>query len=103
ETINEWLEVGAIDQAVFGGGRFSKYELQTASAFTLASNDSNGSSSCCQMLPPLAPTMNADAPDLSCCDPTIRSPVGESTGSTKRSSIYLDLELFPAVAAVRHG
>ena len=24
ETINEWLEVGAIDRAVFGGGRFSK-------------------------------------------------------------------------------
>jgi hypothetical protein len=30
ETINEWLEVGAIDRAVFGGGRFSKYELQRA-------------------------------------------------------------------------
>jgi hypothetical protein len=24
ETIIEWLEVGAIDRAVFGGGRFSK-------------------------------------------------------------------------------
>src|SRR5215469_8385270 len=34
ETINEWLEVGAIDRAVFGGGRFSKYELQRA-ALTL--------------------------------------------------------------------
>jgi hypothetical protein len=30
ETINEWLEVGAIDRVVFGGGRFSKYELQRA-------------------------------------------------------------------------
>ena len=30
ETINEWLEVGAIDRALFGGGRFSKYELQRA-------------------------------------------------------------------------
>src|SRR5262249_28106816 len=30
ETLNEWLEVGAIDRAVFGGGRFSKYELQRA-------------------------------------------------------------------------
>jgi hypothetical protein len=30
ETINEWLEVGAIDRAVFGGGLFSKYELQRA-------------------------------------------------------------------------
>ena len=30
ETINQWLEVGAIDRAVFGGGRFSKYELQRA-------------------------------------------------------------------------
>jgi hypothetical protein len=30
ETINKWLEVGAIDRAVFGGGRFSKYELQRA-------------------------------------------------------------------------
>ena len=29
-TINEWLEVGAIDRAVFGGGQFSKYELQRA-------------------------------------------------------------------------
>ena len=30
ETINEWLEVGAIDRALFGGGRFSKYALQRA-------------------------------------------------------------------------
>ena len=30
ETINQWLEVGAIDRAVFGGGRFSKYELRRA-------------------------------------------------------------------------
>jgi len=30
ETINTWLQVGAIDRAVFGGGRFSKYELQRA-------------------------------------------------------------------------
>jgi hypothetical protein len=30
ETITEWLEVGAIDRAVFGGGQFSKYELQRA-------------------------------------------------------------------------
>jgi hypothetical protein len=30
ETINEWLEVGAIDRAVFGGGQFSKYEIQRA-------------------------------------------------------------------------
>src|SRR5215471_8906539 len=36
ETINEWLEVGAIDRAVFGGGRFSKYELQrTALTFEM--------------------------------------------------------------------
>jgi hypothetical protein len=34
ETINEWLGVGAIDRAVFGGGRFSIYELQRA-ALTL--------------------------------------------------------------------
>ena len=27
ETINEWLDVGAVDRAVFGGGRFSRYEL----------------------------------------------------------------------------
>jgi hypothetical protein len=30
ETINEWMEVGAIDRTVFGGGQFSKYELQRA-------------------------------------------------------------------------
>jgi hypothetical protein len=30
KTINEWLEVGAIDRAVFGGGGFSKNELQRA-------------------------------------------------------------------------
>jgi hypothetical protein len=30
ETIDRWLEVGAIDRAVFGGGRFSKYEVQRA-------------------------------------------------------------------------
>jgi hypothetical protein len=30
ETINEWLEVGAIDRTVFGGGQFSRYELQRA-------------------------------------------------------------------------
>jgi len=30
ETINAWRQVGAIDRAVFGGGRFSKYELQRA-------------------------------------------------------------------------
>ena len=30
ETINGWLQVGAIHGAVFGGGRFSKYELQRA-------------------------------------------------------------------------
>jgi hypothetical protein len=30
ETVNEWLEVGAIDRAVFGGGQFSKYELHRA-------------------------------------------------------------------------
>ena len=30
ETIDRWLQVGAIDRAVFGGGRFSKYELQRA-------------------------------------------------------------------------
>ncbi len=29
-TINEWLDVGAIDRAVFGGGQFSKYELHRA-------------------------------------------------------------------------
>jgi hypothetical protein len=27
ETINEWLDVGAVDRAVFGGGRFLRYEL----------------------------------------------------------------------------
>ena len=27
ETINEWLDVGAVDRAVFGGGRLSRYEL----------------------------------------------------------------------------
>jgi hypothetical protein len=30
ETVNEWLEVGAIDRAIFGGGQFSKYELHGA-------------------------------------------------------------------------
>jgi hypothetical protein len=30
ETVNEWLEVGAIDRAIFGGGQFSKYELHRA-------------------------------------------------------------------------
>jgi len=30
ETVNEWLEVGAIDRAVFGGGQFSRYELHRA-------------------------------------------------------------------------
>ena len=30
ETIHAWLEAGAIDRAVFGGGWFSKYELQRA-------------------------------------------------------------------------
>jgi hypothetical protein len=27
ETVNEWLDVGAIDRVVFGGGQFSRYEL----------------------------------------------------------------------------
>jgi hypothetical protein len=27
-TINQWLEIGAIDRAVFGGGQFSKYECK---------------------------------------------------------------------------
>jgi hypothetical protein len=30
ETVKEWLDVGAIDRAVFGGGHFSKYELHRA-------------------------------------------------------------------------
>lgn len=30
ETVNEWLGVGAIDRAVFGGGQFSKYEIHRA-------------------------------------------------------------------------
>jgi hypothetical protein len=30
KTVNEWLEVGAIDRAIFGGGQFSKYELHRA-------------------------------------------------------------------------
>jgi hypothetical protein len=30
ETINEWLEVGAIDRTIFGGGQFSKFELRRA-------------------------------------------------------------------------
>jgi hypothetical protein len=30
ETVNEWLEVGAIDRAVFGGGQFSENELLRA-------------------------------------------------------------------------
>ena len=30
DTINDWLEVGAIDRAVFGGGQFSRYELDRA-------------------------------------------------------------------------
>jgi hypothetical protein len=29
-TINLWLEIGAINRAVFGGGCFSKHELQRA-------------------------------------------------------------------------
>ena len=27
ETINEWIDVGALDRATFGGGQFSRYEL----------------------------------------------------------------------------
>ena len=27
ETVTDWVEIGAIDRAVFGGGRFSKNEL----------------------------------------------------------------------------
>jgi len=27
ETVNEWLDVGAVDRAVFGGGQFSRNEL----------------------------------------------------------------------------
>ena len=30
ETVTDWMEVGAIDRAVFGGGRFSKNELLRA-------------------------------------------------------------------------
>jgi hypothetical protein len=30
ETVKAWLDVGAIDRAVFGGGQFSRYELQRA-------------------------------------------------------------------------
>ena len=30
DTINDWLEVGAIGRAVFGGGQFSRYELDRA-------------------------------------------------------------------------
>ena len=30
ETVTDWVEVGAIDRAVFGGGRFSKNELLRA-------------------------------------------------------------------------
>ncbi len=30
DTVNGWLDVGAIDRAVFGSGQFSKYELQRA-------------------------------------------------------------------------
>ncbi len=30
DTVNGWLDVGAIDRAVFGGGQFSKYELHRA-------------------------------------------------------------------------
>jgi hypothetical protein len=30
KTVIDWLEVGAIDRAVFGGGHFSKYELHRA-------------------------------------------------------------------------
>ena len=30
ETINAWLEVGAIDRTIFGGGQFSKFELRRA-------------------------------------------------------------------------
>ena len=36
ETINEWLEVGAIDRAVFGGGRFSKIRTTTRGTHTRA-------------------------------------------------------------------
>ena len=37
ETVNEWLEVGAIDRAVLGGGQFSKNELlRAALVFELA-------------------------------------------------------------------
>ena len=30
KTVTDWLEVGAIDRAVFGGGHFSRYELHRA-------------------------------------------------------------------------
>ena len=30
ETVMDWVEIGAIDRAVFGGGRFSKNELLRA-------------------------------------------------------------------------
>jgi hypothetical protein len=30
ETVNEWIDVGAVDRAVFGGGQFSKTELLRA-------------------------------------------------------------------------
>jgi hypothetical protein len=30
ETVTDWVEIGAIDRAVFGGGRFSKNELLRA-------------------------------------------------------------------------
>jgi hypothetical protein len=36
ETVNEWLEVGAVDRATFGGGQISRYELhRTALVFEL--------------------------------------------------------------------
>ena len=30
ETVNEWIDVGAVDRATFGGGQFSRYELHRA-------------------------------------------------------------------------
>jgi len=27
ETVNKWIDVGAVDRATFGGGQFSRYEL----------------------------------------------------------------------------
>ena len=48
ETVNQWIDVRAVDRAIFGGGRFSRYELYRAALvfelvkFGFAPSDARG-------------------------------------------------------------